>query len=131
MLGLLHAGIVASRRQFIVVLALTAAFFVIERSDGNSPLSNAALLFLTWSYALIAVGMALTSCKAIDLTAVRLRHPNGRLVSKQTLMLPRLNAVLLPFFYQYWFFGLLQSRFRRLPSGADLAPLLQLYGPAS
>jgi|SRR5689334_8078710 len=84
MLQLLHAGIVASRRQFMVVLALTAVFFVVELSGANRPLSR---LFLTWSYVLVAVGMALTSGKAIDLTVAQLRRTNRRLTSKPTLRL--------------------------------------------
>jgi hypothetical protein len=88
-LQLLHAGIVASFRQFMAVLALTSAVLLTVPSDRGLFLSSAKLLLLSWSYVVVAAGLALTNGQSIDLTVARLHRASyisRRVVSKSALI---------------------------------------------
>src|SRR5262245_11912533 len=89
MLPLLRAGILASCQQLVVVLVLTLALFLTEPNDGDLSLSSARLSFFTWSYVLVAAGLALTSTRSVNLTADRMYRAsvNRQSTSKSALMI--------------------------------------------
>src|SRR5262245_27564667 len=90
MLPLLRAGILASCHQLVAVLVLTLALLLTEPSDGVLSLSSARLSCFTWSYVLVAAGLALTSTRSVHLTADRMyraSHINRQATSKSALMI--------------------------------------------
>jgi hypothetical protein len=80
---LLHAGIIAGRRQLAALAALTLILLVItplEHIDQYSLTGNKKILPLsampvfTWAALLVALGLALTSSRSIDVTASRIHR---------------------------------------------------------
>ena len=70
MLQLLHAGIVAVRRQLAAVIVLL--LILLLAAPVNETFWLSATPFLTWGYLLMAAGFALTSDQSIDITASRI-----------------------------------------------------------
>jgi hypothetical protein len=81
---LLHAGIIAGRRQLAALAALTLILLVItplEHIDQYSLTGNkkeilplSAMPVFTWAALLVALGLALTSSRSIDVTASRIHR---------------------------------------------------------
>jgi hypothetical protein len=81
---LLHAGIIAGRRQLIALLVLTFTLLVITPKDHiaqNSSatskleiLSLSAMRLFTLAAVLVALGLALTSSRSIDITTSRIQR---------------------------------------------------------
>ena len=89
MTQLFRAGIIAICRQVAAVLVLTSLLLLTAPRDGSFSSSNARLSLLTWSYVLVAVGLALTTSRSISVTAARLNRASyvmRRGASKPILM---------------------------------------------
>jgi hypothetical protein len=96
---LLHAGIIAGRRQLAALVALTLILLVITPQDHiaqNSSaadkaeiLSLSAMRLFTWAALLVALGLALTSNRSIDITASRIQRGSRivRLGSPQHILM--------------------------------------------
>jgi hypothetical protein len=96
---LLHAGIIAGRRQLAVLVALTLILLVITPQDHiaqNSSATNkaeilplSAMPLFTWAALLVALGLALTSNRSIDITARRIQRGSRilRLSSPQHILM--------------------------------------------
>ena len=69
---LLHAGIVAARRQLATLVVLTLVLLLTAQFTENSWLSTTPLL--PWGCLLVALGFALTSGRSIEVTARRIRR---------------------------------------------------------
>lgn len=81
---LLHAGIVAGRRQLVALVVLTSILLVITPKEHIAqnlsvtskpeilPLS--AMRLFTWAAVLVALGLALTSSRSIDITTSRIQR---------------------------------------------------------
>jgi len=83
--GILGVGIVAARRQLIAVLIVTVAVLLLPShslTTRDTPLietdaeafRTSVSQLLKWTYLLIAVGLASTTDRPIDLTAERVRR---------------------------------------------------------
>src|SRR4029453_9317156 len=70
MLQLLHAGIVAVRRQLAAVIVLL--LILLLAAPVNETFWLSATSFLTWGYLLMAAGFALTSEQYFEITASRI-----------------------------------------------------------
>jgi hypothetical protein len=70
MLRLLHAGMVAVRRQLAAVIIISLILLLAAPVNGTFWLSVTP--FLTGEYLLMAAGFALTSDQSIDITASRI-----------------------------------------------------------
>jgi ABC-type Na+ efflux pump permease subunit len=92
---LLHAGIIAGRRQLAALVALTLILLVITPQDHiaqNSSASNktevlSATQLLPWAALLVALGLALTSNRSIDITASRIQRRSRMLRSPQHILM--------------------------------------------
>jgi len=69
---LLHAGIVAARRQLAALVIFTLVLLLTAQITGNSLPSTTPLL--PWGCLLVAFGFALTSSRSIEVTARRIRR---------------------------------------------------------
>jgi len=69
---LLHAGIVAARRQLAALVIFTLVLLLTAQITGNSLPSTTPLL--PWGCLLVAFGFALTSSRSIEITARRIRR---------------------------------------------------------
>ena len=69
---LLHAGIVAARRQLAALVVFTLGLSLTAQITENSWLSTTPLL--PWGCLLVAFGFALTSGRSIEVTARRIRR---------------------------------------------------------
>ena len=69
---LLHAGIVAARRQLAALVVFTLVLSLTAQITENSWLSTTPLL--PWGCLLVAFGFALTSNRSIEVTARRIRR---------------------------------------------------------
>ena len=69
---LLHAGIVAARRQLAALVIFTLVLLLTAQITGNSLPSITPLL--PWGCLLVALGFALTSGRSIEVTARRIRR---------------------------------------------------------
>jgi hypothetical protein len=98
MLWLFHAGFVAACRQLIAVTSATLAVLLLASDDLNarrylSIASNAeASQLLTWTYLLIALGLAGTSNRAVKQSAERIH-----LAFRATRFPPELTSKVLAF----------------------------------
>jgi hypothetical protein len=96
---LLHAGIIAGRRQLVALVALTFILLVITPPDhiaqNSSAINKAEILPLsvtrlfTWAALLVALGLALTSGRSIDIAASRIQRGSRflRLGSPQHILM--------------------------------------------
>jgi hypothetical protein len=69
---LLHAGIVAARRQLAALMVFTLVLLLTAQITENSWPSTTPLL--PWGCLLVAFGFALTSGRSIEVTARRIRR---------------------------------------------------------
>ena len=74
---LLHAGIVAARRQLAALVVFTLVLSLTAQITENSWLSTTPLL--PWACLLVAFGFALTSGRSIEVTARRIRSRTRRM----------------------------------------------------
>jgi hypothetical protein len=96
---LLYAGIIAGRRQLVALIALTFILLVITPPDHiaqNSSATNKAeilplsvMRLFTWAALLVALGLALTNSRSIDVTASRIQRGSRflRLGSPQHILM--------------------------------------------
>ena len=84
MLSLMHAGLVAAVRQLGAAISITLSayflsshVFVVQKApatgSGAEAVANYVSL-LTWAYLLVALGLALSSCRSVNLTAACMRR---------------------------------------------------------
>ena len=81
MRSLFKAGFVAALIQLVAICATTIVAILSARRDtapsvaGDADIgSSGVFAFLPWAYVLIAVGVALSANRFVDLTAARIRH---------------------------------------------------------
>jgi hypothetical protein len=84
MLRLLHAAFVTASLQLVAIVIVTLCVLLFAPRDMNCPAApatveacdswNATSLFLIWTYLLIAIGLALTRNRSIEITANRIRN---------------------------------------------------------
>jgi hypothetical protein len=96
---LLHAGIIAGRRQLVALAVLTLILLVItpqRHITQNSSAANkaeilplSAIRLFTWAALLVALGLALTSSRSIEMTASRVQRGSRflRLGSPQYILM--------------------------------------------
>jgi hypothetical protein len=112
MVRLFRAGLIAGVRQLIAVAAMTLLISLLAPSSTflriSAPRANsesfwiAVSPFLAWAYIVVAVGLALTTSKSIDATAVRIHHASRllRLIAAEYVLVSlvvqfSLSAILL------------------------------------